>query len=96
MDQAAAQQVQDGGLRKVKVKMEDVLQFLTGSKFIGSLKEIKGEISFCQSGSSGKRLRVNTCGARIIFPLTSHYVESELFSSSFVEDIHSAPGFGIP
>ena len=96
MDEAAAQQAQDGGLRKVQVKMEDVLQFLTGSKFISSLKEMRGEISFCRDGSSGKRLKVNTCGAGIIFPVTNRYVESELFSSSFVEDIHSAPGFGIP
>eukprot|EP00794_Sanderia_malayensis_P018464 gene18464-20316_t len=96
MDEAAAQQVEDGGLRKMKVQIEDILQFLTGSKFIGSLKEIKGEISFCRDGSSGKKLRVNTCGPGIIFPLTSRYIESEMFSSSFVEDIHSAPGSGMP
>ena len=77
------------------MKLEDVLQFPTGSKFIGSIKEVKGEITFCHDGSSGKRVKINTCGAGILFPVTSRYVKSDSFSTSFVEDIYSSPGFGI-
>ena len=95
MDEVAAKNAEDGGLKKIRVKLEDVLQFLTGSKFIGSIKEVKGEITFCHDGSSGKRVKINTCGAGILFPVTSRYVKSDSFSTSFVEDIYSSPGFGI-
>ena len=37
----------------VKVTLEDVLQFLTGSKFMGILKGLKGEISFAHNVDAG-------------------------------------------
>ena len=94
MNEAAAKDVDDGGLVGIEVKLEDVLQFLTGSKFFTNLKDMKGEISFCHKTGFGKRVKINTCGAGIIVPVTDRYMLSSSFSQNFAEDIIASPGFG--
>eukprot|EP00794_Sanderia_malayensis_P014821 gene14821-16361_t len=74
----------EGKLKRVQIKLEDVLQFLTGSKFVGSLKGMKGEISFCHDCSAGRRVKVNTCGTSIIFPATTRYTDNYLFPKTLL------------
>ena len=55
---------------------------------------MKREISFCHKTGFGKRVKINTCGAGIIVPVTDRYILSSSFSQNFAEDIIASSGFG--
>eukprot|EP00794_Sanderia_malayensis_P013372 gene13372-14746_t len=77
--------------RNVKVTLEDVLLFLSGSRYLPTKGLRNGEITF--SRDSLLRIHVNTCGLQIMFPLNERYIGSN-FSENFCEDVLSSPGFG--
>ena len=95
MYEEAAKCANDGGLKRVQVALEDVLQFLTHSKFITTLKGVKGETSFTHDVDAGRRVKVDTCGSSIIFPATGRYTASDSFLKNFEEDIFNSPGFWV-
>lgn len=73
----------------VKITLEDVLKFLTGSRFISSSLKIKIRFDHVAIG----RVRVSTCQNEIKFPVHQRYTGDD-FSQNFTEDILNSPGFG--
>ena len=69
--------------------LEDLLFFLTGSKFPSSSR-----IEVLFNHDSSRRLFVSTCMLQITFPVSKRYTDGENFTQNFLEDIFNAPGFG--
>ena len=81
------------GTKQVAISLEDVLQFLTGSRHISCHGLKKGEIAFFSSPDRCRRVHINTCGIGISFPLNERYAGKN-FTANFSDDILCAPGFG--
>ena len=58
--------------RNVKIKLEDVLFFLTGSKFLSS-NISNGTILFNHETEEGRRIKIRTCLYSIEFPVNRQY-----------------------
>lgn len=78
-------------IRIIHMKLEDVLFFLTGSKFLPPLSLGKGKLTFCSEQK--KRVTVSTCTLKVTFPLDERY-KGENFTANIIEDIIASPGFG--
>ena len=78
--------------RNVKIKIEDVLFFLTGSKFLSS-NISTGTILFNHQTEEVRRIKIGTCLYSIEFPVSRRYHGHD-FSKNFIEDITQSPGFG--
>ena len=78
--------------RNVKIKLEDVLFFLTGSKFLSS-NISSGTILFNHQTEEGRRIKIGTSLYSIEFPVSRPYC-GDNFSRNFTEDIIQSPGFG--
>ena len=75
----------------IKISLEDVLFFLTGSRYLLAKGLRKGEVTF--SHDSCRRVHVNACALGIVFPFNERYTGPN-FSENFCEDVLSSPGFG--
>lgn len=84
----------DEGEKSLSMKLEDVLFFLTGSKFLPSVRMGTGRIIFDHDSLQERRISVSTCALKIIFPICERYTNEE-FTKNIMEDIISAPGFGM-
>lgn len=76
------------------ISLEDILQFLTGSRYVplgGFGKE--GEILFlpCEI-TSGQRITVKTCFLMVRIPLSNRYAK-DLFGKHVIEDNKDSPRF---
>ena len=78
--------------RNVKIKLEDVLFFLTGSKFLSS-NISNGTILFKDQTEEGRRIKIGTSLYSIEIPVSRGYCGND-FSRNFIEDIIQSPGFG--
>ena len=78
--------------RNVKIKLEDVLFFLTGSKFLSS-NISSGTILFNYRTEEGRRIKIGTSLYSIESPVSRPYC-GDNFSRNFAEDIIQSPGFG--
>lgn len=81
------------------IKMSDVIQFCTGSKYVMPAMIGNGKISFIEPGDIcfGRRVTVQTCTLSVVFPLSErYYISTNRFMESFSEDIATGTGFGIP
>ena len=76
--------------RNVKIKLEDVLFFLTGNKFL-SINISSGTILFNHQTEEGRQIKIGTCLYSTEFPVSRRYC-GDNFSRNFIEDIQS-PGF---
>lgn len=86
--------VEDGVINKnekktFKITLEDILKFLTGSRFISTSLAIK--VKFDRNAIG--RVRVSICQNEITFPVLSRYT-GDNFSDNLTEDIVNSPGFG--
>ena len=79
----------------MKITIEEVCRFLTGSKFVTTSMVGQGSITFDHDGRIGA-VEAHTCNVRLTFPVTERYYGSQdVFISSFTEDMRSGPGFGM-
>eukprot|EP00794_Sanderia_malayensis_P011575 gene11575-12768_t len=77
------------------ITVEEVTRFLTGSKYVTSSLEGKGEIHFDHARKSFTVI-ANTCNIVLTFPVSEKYFESpEAFIKSFFEDMRLDSGFGL-
>ncbi|XP_066935847.1 uncharacterized protein [Clytia hemisphaerica] len=86
----------DDEIKTVKITIEDVLQFLTGSRFIPALGfGKKGTVSFplTTDKTSGTSATTSTCFLWLKIPVSEKYT-TDRFADSFSEDIVQSPGFG--
>ena len=86
----------DDEIKTVKITIEDVLQFLTGSRFIPALGfGKKGTVSFplTTDNTSGTCATTSTCFLWLKIPISDKYT-SDRFADSFSQDIVQSPGFG--
>lgn len=86
----------DGTASKAKVTLEDVLQFLTGSRFLPSIGfGRKGKVQFVEveNKASGIRATVSTCFLWLKIPLSKRYT-GDNFAKNFASDMFESPGFG--
>ena len=77
------------------IGLQDILQLLTGSKFI--IPEIKNDkimvqFKMAEGNDEGQGFIVNTCNKSITFPLTKMCTEN--FGESFINFVVNSPGFG--
>eukprot|EP00794_Sanderia_malayensis_P017949 gene17949-19744_t len=80
------------------VSLADVLKFCSGSKYITKDMVGKGSISFIHPKPEqyGMGIMANTCSLVLTLPVSPRYSATpEAFHDSFVEDICSAPDFGM-
>ena len=78
--------------RNVKIKLEDVLFFLTGSKILSS-NISNGTILLNPQTEEGTQIKIGTCLNSIEFPVSRRYCGDD-FSRNFIEDIIQSLGFG--
>eukprot|EP00112_Aurelia_sp_Birch-Aquarium-sp1_P020429 Seg527.2 transcript_id=Seg527.2/GoldUCD/mRNA.D3Y31 product="G2/M phase-specific E3 ubiquitin-protein ligase" protein_id=Seg527.2/GoldUCD/D3Y31 len=75
-------------------KLEDVLFFATGSRFLLPVSLGKGTIEFMHGCKAlGRRVQVSTCSLKLTFPVTNRYSGND-FTANITEDIIESPGFG--
>ena len=79
---------------------QDILQFLTGSRFLPYLKDdidiIRCQfkhVPFDEFEKYGPSCQVSTCERTIKFPVIKKYIEESSFSGAFIDDIANSPGF---
>ena len=78
---------------------QDILQFLTGSRFLPYLKdEIHitcqfKHVSVDEFEKYGPSYQVSTCKRTIKFPVIKKYIEESSFSKAFIDDVANSPGF---
>ena len=80
--------------KSLSMKLEDVLFFLTGSKFLPSISIGSGRIIFDHDSDQERRISVSTCALKLTFPICERYM-SEEFTTNIMDDIISSPGFGM-
>lgn len=79
---------------KIVIKLEDILFFASGSKFLPPLSLGKGKIVFLHDCSDfGRRITSSTCTLKIVIPVTERYF-GESFTENMIQDIIEASGFG--
>ena len=80
-----------------KITLKDVLLFTTGSYHLTVLGfGDKPLIEFDHNAQVGRRVRANTCGPILTFPVSSRYTCSlDKFCTNLAEDILGSPGFGV-
>ena len=75
--------------------LSDLVQFLTGSKFVLPNMTKQGSIYFKRDACFGERITCSTCLLKLTFPINKRYSgSSESFNKLFIEDIVCSPGFG--
>ena len=78
---------------------QDILQFLTGSRFLPYLKDEIDitcqfkHVSVDEFEKYGPSYQVSTCKRIIKFPVIKKYIEESSFSKAFIDDIGNSPGF---
>ena len=78
---------------------QDILQFLTGSRFLPYLKDDIDitcqfkHVPFDEFEKYGPSCQVSTCERTIKFPVIKKYIEESSFSGAFIDDIANSPGF---
>ena len=79
----------------IKMSLEEVLKFLTGSKYIPmkSYKKNIGKIAFRHENPEGRRISTSTCMFSMIIPVNERYIGGQ-FSMSITKDIIESPGYG--
>lgn len=76
------------------IKLEDVLFFATGSRFLPPVSLGKGTIEFMHGCKAlGRRVQVSTCSLKLTFRVTNRYSGND-FTANIIEDIIESPGFG--
>ena len=81
------------------VTLEDILQHLTGSRYISStLKKEKIKVFFKESmphcsSQIGPGFVSNTCEISIVFPVNNRFIDGEQFRGAFLEFMLNSPGF---
>ena len=79
---------------EVCIKLEDVLFFATGSRFLPPVSMGKGTIEFMHGCKAlGRRVQVSTCSLKLTIPVTERYSGNN-FTANIVQDIIESPGFG--
>lgn len=79
----------------IKITLEEVCRFFTGSKFVTTSMVGQGSITFDHDGRIGS-VEAHTCNVQLTFPVTKRYYGSEDgFINSFTEDMRSGSGFGM-
>lgn len=84
----------DAESKIVTITIEDVLQFLTGSRFIPALGfSKKGTVKFLPTTgkTSGSSATTSTCFLWLNIPVSENYYQKT--ATSFCEDIVQSPGF---
>ena len=82
-----------------KIKIEDILQHLTGSRYM--TKQIRSDTTTIKFKSivdvDNEKIvegfMINTCEMNILFPLTKEFLEENRFEESLLEYMTSSPGF---
>ena len=87
----------DDTFTEVTLNLKDVLMFMTGSYHLTVLENgNKPSIDFDHTAQVGARVRANTCGPVLTFPVSPRYSCSlDTFCNSLAEDIVGSPGFGL-
>ena len=75
----------------VKIKLEDVLFFLTRSNFLSATNISNGTTLFNHKTGEGRRIKIGTCLYFIEFPFNRQYCVDE-FNRNLIEDIIRSPG----
>ena len=83
--------------KEVTLHLKDVLMFMTGSYHLTVLGfGNKPMIDFDHKAQVGSRVRANTCGPVLTFPVSPRYSSSlNTFCENLGEDIVGSPGFGL-
>ena len=82
-----------------QIGQQDILQFLTGSRFLAYLKDdvdIRCQFKHVPADKfekCGPSYQKSTCEGTITFPVRKMYVEESTFSGAFIDDIASSLGF---
>ena len=80
--------------KEVTLDFEDLLVFLTGSRYLPTVGTITRKLNFKhQNIKEGERVTVSTCAYGLSFPTTQGYT-GEHFTENIVDDILNSPGFG--
>ena len=80
--------------KEVTLDFEDLLVFLTRSRYLPIVGTITGKLNFKrQNIKEGERVTVSTCAYGLLFPVTQRYT-GEHFTENIVDDILNSPGFG--
>ena len=73
--------------KEVTLDFEDLLFFLTGSRYLPTVGTITGKLSFKnQNIKEGERVTVSTCAYGLLFPVTRKYTGKH-FMENIVDDI---------
>ena len=88
---------EDDQVAKGVLNVADLLQFATGARAIPSSGFPRTpELIFDHSAEEGRRITANTCAIGFTIPVNKRYLCSlEDFTQNMVEDIISAPTFGM-
>ena len=77
-----------------EAEKEDLLVFLTGSRYLPTVGTITGKLNFKhQNIKEGEQVTVSTCAYSLLFPVTQRYTD-EHFTENIVDDILNSPRFG--
>ena len=76
----------------MKIKLDDVLFFLTGSKFLSS-NFSNGTILFNHQTEEERQVEIGTCLYSIEFSVNRRYCGDD-FRRNFIEDVIQSPRFG--
>ena len=80
--------------KEVTLDFENLLFFLTGSRYLSTVGTITGKLNFKhQNIKEEERLAVSTGAYSLLFPVTQRYT-SEHFMENIVDDILRSPRFG--
>ena len=80
--------------KEVTLDFEDLLFFLTGSRYLPTVGTITGKLNFKhQNIKEGERLTMSTCAYGLLFPVTQRYTGKH-FTENIVDDIFISPGLG--
>ena len=94
VERRTAINVHGGAEKEATLDFEELLVFLTGSRYLPTVWTITRKLNYKhQNIKEGERVTVSTCAYGILFPVTQRYT-SEHFTENILDDILNSPGFG--